>query len=67
MHETIASSLISYSAILLLKMQLLEKTISELHNVNCPRGGDKKQCQIPTWGEGTMGWGEGGMKLTSAY
>ena len=20
--------------------------------VNCPRGGDKKQCQIPTWGGG---------------
>ena len=25
--------------------------------VNCPRGGDKKQCQIPTWGVGTPGGG----------
>jgi len=47
LHET--SNLISYSATLLLRMQLLEKSISELDNVNCPRGGDKKQCQIPTW------------------
>ena len=23
--------------------------------VNCPRGADKKQCQIPTWGVGTPG------------
>jgi len=51
MHET--SNLISYSATLLLKIQLLEKSISELDNVNCPRGGDKKQCQIPTRGVGT--------------
>jgi len=36
-------------------MQLLEKSISELDNVNCPRDGDKKQCQIPTWGVGTPG------------
>jgi len=56
MHET--SNLISYSA-LLLRMQLLEKLISELDNVNCRRGGDKKQCQIPTWGVGTPGSGGG--------
>ena len=28
-------------------------------NVNFPRGGDKKQCQIPTWGVGTPGGGGG--------
>jgi len=50
LHET--NNLISYSATLLLRMQLLEKSVSELDNVNCPRGGDKKQCQIPTWGVG---------------
>ena len=39
--------------------------------VNCPRGGDKKQCQIPTWGVETPGGvgtsGGWGMKLTSSY
>jgi len=38
-------------------MQLLEKSICELDNVNFPRGGDKKQCQIPSWGVGTPGVG----------
>jgi len=52
-------NLISYSETLLLKMQLLEKSISELDNVNRLRGGEKKQCQIPTWGVGTPGVGCG--------
>jgi len=49
MHE-ITVRLATCSATLLLRMQLLEKSSSEMDNVNYPRGGDKKQCQIPTWG-----------------
>ena len=31
--------------------------------VNCTRGGDKKQCQIPTWGVGTPGGGGVGHEI----
>ena len=54
------------SAILLFRNATTENRSVNWTNVNCPRGGDKKQCQIPpgVWGRpGVGGWG---MKLTSA-
>ena len=58
------------SAILLFRNATTENRSVNWTTVNCPRGGDKKQCQIPTWGVGTPGSGGGGrgggMKFTSA-
>ena len=58
MHAT--SNKIIASAILLLRNATTENRSVNWTTVNCPRGGDKKQCQIPTWGMGTpRGWGVG--------
>ena len=61
----VASKIIT-SANVLFRNATTENWSVNWTTVNCPRGGDKKQCQIPTWGVGTPG-GEGGwdMKLTS--
>ena len=61
----VASKIIA-SAILLFRNATTENRSVNWTTVNCPRGGDKKQCQIPTWGVGTPGGGGWGIKLTSA-
>ena len=43
------------SAILLFRNATTENQSVNWTTANCPRGGDKKQCQIPTWGVGTPG------------
>ena len=47
----VASKIIA-SAILLFRNATTENQSVNRTTVNCPRGGDKKQCQIPTWGVG---------------
>ena len=64
MHATsnscpVASKIIA-SAILLFRNATTENRSVNWTSVNCPRGGDKKQCQIPSWGVGTPGGGGGG-------
>ena len=52
--------LILASAILLFRnAKRTENRSVNWTTVNCPRGGDKKQCQIPTWGWGRPGVGVG--------
>ena len=51
------------SVILLFRIATTENRSVNWTTVNCPRGGDKKQCQIPTWGVGTPGGGEVGHEI----
>ena len=55
----VASKIIA-SAILLFRNATTENQSVNWTTVNCPRGGDKKQCQIPHLGRGdARGWGGG--------
>ena len=49
--------------ILLFRNATTENRSVNWTTVNCPRGGDKKQCQIPTWGVGTPGGGGVGHEI----
>ena len=53
----VASYMPVASAILLFRNATTENRSVNWTTVNCPRGGDKRQCQIPTWGVGTPGGG----------
>ena len=51
------------SAILSFRNVTTENRSVNWTTVNCPRGEDKKQCQIPTWGVGTPGGGGVGHEI----
>ena len=61
-YTPVASKIIA-SAILLFRNATTKNRSVNWTTVNCPRGGGKKQCQIPIWGVGTPGGGGVGHEI----